>query len=109
MAEGNPGQQPSDDLEWAPVEIHPRTPNTAIALLHHRHNSGAACGACEILALRESVRELEESAAYLEGALRKITKREGRFSHDQMTHAENVMDDMAEVAAKAIKGEEWDD
>ena len=52
-----------------PVEIHPRTPNTAIALLHHRHNSGAACGACEIVALRERISSLEAFKSSVDEAL----------------------------------------
>ena len=55
------------------------------------------------------VRELEEQAAYLEKALRKITRREGQFSRNHHTHAENTIDDMAGVAEAALKGEEWDD
>ena len=41
-----------DGATWGPVEIQPLTPGAAIALLHHRHNSGAACAACEIVHLR---------------------------------------------------------
>lgn len=55
------------------------------------------------------VRELEEQAAYLEKALRKITRREGRFSMDHHDHAMSTIEDMAEVAEAALKGEDWDD
>ena len=52
-----------DGFVWAPVEIQPLTPMTSIALLHHRHNSGVACSACEIVRLRK---ELTSQVAALE-------------------------------------------
>lgn len=50
-SEPTPSEDDPDGSEWSPVEILPRTPNTATARLHHRHD-GVACAACEILALR---------------------------------------------------------
>ena len=45
------GVEAPDGSSWETVEIKLRTPNTAVALLHHRH-VGVACAACEIIALR---------------------------------------------------------
>ena len=45
--------------------------------------------------------------AYLEAALRKITKREGRFSRDRLEHASNTIEAMAFVADGALNGT-WD-
>ena len=52
--------EPSNDPEWKAVEIAPRTPATAIAMLQHRHNVGVACAACEIIALRAELKQLKE-------------------------------------------------
>lgn len=49
-SEPTPSEDDPDGSEWSPVEILPRTPNTATARLHHRHD-GVACAACYILAL----------------------------------------------------------
>ena len=54
-------------------------------------------------------KELEEDTAYHEKALRKITRRQGRFSLVHHEHAENTIEDMAAVAEAAIRGDEWDD
>ena len=43
-----------------PVEIHPQTPFTAIAVVHHRHGGGPwapACVACEIERLKAELAE----------------------------------------------------
>lgn len=48
-----------------------------------------------------------ERVAYLEAALRKIAKREGRYSRDHHQHAANTIEDMAAVAEKALAGT-WD-
>ena len=45
--------------EWQPVEITARTPETADINLHHAHR-GAACPACEIVALRAEIEGLAE-------------------------------------------------
>lgn len=52
-----------DGVIFAVVEIAPRTPNTAIGLLHHRHNAGVACAACEIVSLRNKIAILEANLA----------------------------------------------
>jgi hypothetical protein len=45
-----------------------------------------------------------ERVQYLEAALRKIEKCEGRYSRDRLTHAENTIQDMAKVANAALEG-----
>lgn len=39
-----------------PVEIKPTTAGSAINRLHHRHDSGIACAACEITRLRAELK-----------------------------------------------------
>ena len=59
----------------------------------------------ELTALRARVERGEaDRVAYLEAALRKIAKREGRFSRDHLTHASNTIEDMATVAEHALNG-----
>ena len=36
-------------------------------------------------------------------ALEKISKKEGRFSRDRLTHANNTIEDMALIAEKALE------
>ncbi len=51
----NPLTAAEAEAEAGPVEIHPQTPFTAIAVVHHRHGGGPwapACVACEIERLR---------------------------------------------------------
>ena len=43
------------------------------------------------------------SAPELLAALEEIVKREGAFSRDQLTHAGNVIENMATIAEEAIK------
>ena len=60
----NPLTAAEAEAEAGPVEIHPQTPFTAIAVVHHRHGGGPwapACVACEIERLRATVKELEKA------------------------------------------------
>lgn len=41
---------------------------------------------------------------YLEAALRELSAPRGRYSRDQLTHAQNVIEDMAKVAKNALDG-----
>jgi len=45
-----------------PVSIPARNTGEADAVLHHRHNSGTACAACEILVLRQALAATEGGA-----------------------------------------------
>ena len=45
---------------------------------------------------------LEEQNKLMREALEHVTKKEGRFSTDQLTHAINCIDDMAETAQAAL-------
>lgn len=49
----------------------------------------------------------EARIAYLEAALKAIAKREGPFSRDQLTHASNTIDAMAQIAEDALAGK-WE-
>lgn len=46
----------------------------------------------------------KERIAYLEAALTELSKPRGRYSLDPLTHAHNVIENMAGVAAKALAG-----
>jgi hypothetical protein len=54
------------------------------------------------------ITRLQARIDYLELALKKIVKREGRFSRDPLTHASNTIDDLCEVAQLALDGS-WKD
>ncbi len=56
----NPLTAAEAEAEAGPVEIHPQTPFTAIAVVHHRHGGGPwapACVACEIERLKAELAE----------------------------------------------------
>lgn len=53
--------------------------------------------------LTARVAELEQQVERYRAALEAVTKREGAFSRDSLTHAQNVIDNMAEVARTALK------
>lgn len=48
-----------DGSTWAPVEIPPHGPGIFTAVLHHRHDTGWACAACAIVALRADLRAVQ--------------------------------------------------
>ena len=52
----------------------------------------------------EYTKRVEDRVFYLESALRKIAKREGRFSRDHLTHAGNTIEDMSAIAETALTG-----
>ena len=56
----------------------------------------------EVLRLREQLARQGEREKALREALEKITRREGRFSTDQLEHASNAVEDMAQVAEEAL-------
>lgn len=45
-------------MDYSPVVIEPRHGEPMRTLLHHRHDLGSPCGACEIVRLREEVEQL---------------------------------------------------
>ena len=45
---------------------------------------------------------LQQSLDIAVNALREISKKEGQFSRDHLTHASNTIDDMAEKADQAL-------
>ena len=67
--------------------------------LSERTIMAALDGACDLLdALRAARAALEEARA----ALTRIAKREGPYSVDRLTHAENTIDAMARIAEEAL-------
>ena len=48
------------------------------------------------------VRRLQEENAELLAALKEIAKMEGAYSRDPLTHAENVIENLTNIANKAI-------
>lgn len=54
---------PSESQIWEPIEVPPHGPSVAPALLYHRHNSGTACIACHIVALRAKLETQEKEIA----------------------------------------------
>ena len=48
------------------------------------------------------VRRLQEENAELLAALKEIAKMEGPYSRDPLTHAENVIENLTNIANKAI-------
>ncbi len=46
--------------------------------------------------------------ARLREFLERIEKGEGRYSRDHMTHAENTIDDMKQLAVRALAGDQLD-
>lgn len=60
----------------------------------------------EIESLKAENARLKSSRDRLLEALKEISKREGAFSRDPLTHAENTIDSMAGIAEAAIKAAE---
>ena len=50
---------------------------------------------------------LAEQVEYYRAALQEITKRMGRYSRDRLEHAQNTVEDMAQLAQDALEGT-WD-
>lgn len=71
----------------------------AEACSEERAAGNGGCGACSICCgeLRERVERCEE-------ALREVVKGEGRFSLDPLTHASNTIEDMRDIARRALSG-----
>jgi hypothetical protein len=61
--------QPAVSTAWAPVDIPPHGPGVYPARLHHRHNGGFGCGACEIVRLRAAVERLTDENSELRRTL----------------------------------------
>ena len=56
----------------------------------------------------DAVTKLNAKVAYLMIALIKIQEGRGRFSVDHLKHAENTIEDMKEIARKALRGDSLD-
>lgn len=50
------------------------------------------------------INTFSDSTRYLMGALKEIAKREGAFSRDRLQHANNVIENMAGIAERALDG-----
>ena len=68
----------------------------------------------ELKALAEgNIKRWDDSCAMateierLRDALTQITYGEGRYNTDQLTHAENTIEDMIGLATRALEGEAW--
>ena len=61
------------------------------------------------MAADNDVAKLNVKVAYLMIALIKIQEGQGRFSIDHLKHAENTIEDMKEIARKALRGDNLDD
>lgn len=55
------------------------------------------------------VAEKDAEIERLREALVEITKKQGPYSRNQLEHADNCIERMAEVASKALNGEVWQD
>lgn len=53
------------------------------------------------------VRSRDDEIERLRDALTQITYGEGRYNTDQLTHAENTIEDMIGLATRALEGEAW--
>lgn len=67
----------------------------------------AACMA--LLDAHDRAEAAEARVRALVAALTQITKGEGRFSRDPLTHASNTIEDMIQLAERALAAERGDD
>ena len=87
-----------ESASWAPVEIPPHGPSIAVALHHHRHNSGAACSACYIVSLRNDLATLQQRVEAAE-----------RENESLRLYPQKLLDTRADLgrAVEALKQYEW--
>ena len=56
--------------------------------------------------LKREIAALKAENERLKGALREISKGEGRYNRDPLTHADNCIDDMKALAVAALQSKE---
>ena len=66
---------------------------------------GEDCTKTTVCANEAVVEDLKEEVELLRDALRQISYGEGRYNSDQLTHAENTIEDMIALAKEALEGE----
>jgi|GEM_PF-7034796 len=75
-------------------------PSSILCREYHIQN----CHVCDDIKCGDNRSPAKQRIAELEAALREIAKGEGAFSRDQLTHAENCIDNMKSIAQEALQG-----